>query len=51
MGLSMRFEAWTIEPHFVVIMVAYAVGQFVITSFHLSTGQLQVLAGIIVDVL
>jgi hypothetical protein len=39
---------WTTEPHFVTLMVARTVGQHVITSFHLVTGQLQVL-GIIVD--
>jgi hypothetical protein len=38
------------EPHFVTLLVAHRVGQAVIPSFHLVTGQLQVLAGIIVDV-
>jgi hypothetical protein len=46
----MKIGAWAIEPHFVALMVACAVGQPVVTSFHPVTGQLQVLAGIIVEV-
>jgi hypothetical protein len=51
MSPTVRFGAWVIEPHFVVNVVAWAVGQFVITSFNLVTGQLQVLAGISVDIM
>jgi hypothetical protein len=38
------------EPHAVTFVVVRAPGQTVITSFRQVTGQLQVLAGIIVDV-
>jgi hypothetical protein len=55
----MRIEAWAIsphvgraiEPHFVALVVSHAVGQSVVSSFHLVTGQLQALAGIILDAL
>jgi hypothetical protein len=40
---------WTLEPHFVTLVVARAVSQAVIMSFHPVTGQLQVLAVIIPD--
>jgi hypothetical protein len=40
-----------VEPHFVTLVVARALGQSVVASFHPVTGQLQVLAGIIVDVM
>jgi hypothetical protein len=39
-----------IGAYSVALVVAHAVGQSVITSFHLVTGQLQVLVGINVDV-
>jgi hypothetical protein len=42
--------SWAIEPHFVALVVACTVGQSVVVSFHPVTGQLQVLADIIVDV-
>jgi hypothetical protein len=42
---------WAIEPHSVALVVAHVVGQYVITSFRPVTGQLQVLVGIIVDVM
>jgi hypothetical protein len=38
------------DPHFDALMVTCAVGQSVVTSFHPVTGQPQMLAGIIVDV-
>jgi hypothetical protein len=41
---------WTIESHFVAILVVSVVGQSVVTTFHPVIGQLQVLAGIITDV-
>jgi hypothetical protein len=46
----MGIEAWLIEPHSVALVVAHAVGQSVIMSFQPVTGQRQVLAAIIVDV-
>jgi hypothetical protein len=41
---------WAIKPHFVALVEAHAEGQSVITSFRPVTGQLQMLAGIIVNV-
>jgi hypothetical protein len=43
-------SGWIIKPHFVALVIADAVDQSVVTSFHPVTGQLQVLAGIIVNV-
>jgi hypothetical protein len=42
---------WALEPHSVTLVVARTVGQSVVMSFHPVTGQLQVLVGIIVDVM
>jgi hypothetical protein len=42
---------WAIQPHSVTLLVAHAVGQKVKPSFHSVTGHLQMLAGIIVDVM
>jgi hypothetical protein len=39
------------EPHLVALHVSRAVGQVVVTSLHSVTGQLRVLAGIIVDIM
>jgi hypothetical protein len=41
---------WTIEPHSITLVVTCTVGQSIVMSFHWVTGQLQVLAGIIVHV-
>jgi hypothetical protein len=43
-------EAWAIEPRSVALVVARAVGVLVGTSFHPVISWLQVLAGIMVDV-
>jgi hypothetical protein len=40
----------TIELHIFALMVTRAVGQFIIPSFHPDTGYLQVLVGIVMDV-
>jgi hypothetical protein len=39
------------QLHLVALMVACTVGQSVVMSFHLVTGKLQVLVGIIVEVM
>jgi hypothetical protein len=41
---------WAIEPHFFSLILARAVRQSVVTCLYQVTGQLQVFAGIIVDV-
>jgi hypothetical protein len=54
----MRLGTWAIyssceraiEAHFVALMVAHTVGQSVVMNFYSVVGQLQVLAGIFVDV-
>jgi hypothetical protein len=58
MGPPTRIEAfsfillagWTIELHLVALVVTRTVGQTVVPNSHPVIGQLQVLAGIIVDV-
>jgi hypothetical protein len=42
---------WAIEPHSVfAFLVTCGVGLFIVLSFHPVAGQLQVLAGILVDI-
>jgi hypothetical protein len=42
---------WTIQPHTTALLGARRVGQAAVPSFHLVSGQLQVLAGITVDIM
>jgi hypothetical protein len=43
--------AWAIQPYIVTSVVAHAIGQSLIKSFHPVTGQLHVLENIMVDVM
>jgi hypothetical protein len=43
--------SWTMWSHLVTLLVAWAVGHVVMAGFHLVTGQFQLLADVILDVI
>jgi hypothetical protein len=51
MGLPTMIETWAIESRPVAHVVTCGVGLFVVPSFHPATGQLQVLAAMMVYVM